>query len=995
MREALSENGRKVINVSASYAYLSSLTKDYPLLPDELAASQENVQRYVAALAADPISALTARAGTEDCAYTELIRDLISVDSELTELLANTLTSRFRVVKSFSAPDELFSLCSTLPRVFRENNAPGCALMHYLCELTANILTADNISPALAKRLDRLHVTAPTEALTVKGKIVFSRLFVATVEFIMAHQPHVLYMLSGDKTSLYRASREQELRNFIRDAVDEIPEDTGNMGLFASDAGYQDEESEAIAKRVDNLIRRAASIAQSANLISGDGSGEIVEADLPGRDETFDAGSLSEDEIRKFFRENPHTGMSGLYDEELLSRYDFSKSRADLLAERAVRPEAAAADVQTGASVKENASAFARQSDIDLIGEFNSFKAQCEKLSGGARDAKQAEVPQNVNLSRRVNELIQKVANDVEYINSGNAVADTPEKPETSADSAETTGNVTPDAVAYMNSEELRIFSDENSLSEAIAREKLEEQAEENADEVVSESGENADHDAKAFVAELETEQEILMRQAESVRNDTVPEYPDPNAGNGGADDAGEEYDLSGETADGSGEQAYADESTETAAEPSAESADESYAAYAGEENEDNAEYGLHAEEKPQEFSENADAGIELPETEAFVDENEVIGADSAEFTGSDEVITLNQDEVIASSVSDIVTMPLHYEADASGEHYYTESVDESSSDGESMEEPEGAAAAEPDEEYAGVSSADSSSESDIPDQTGDENIHVRKSLFSRFRDMFRSSGRKNGERRPKEDFNDINHRSVPMNHLMQSLNEIIDDGTVSPEIANIARSMRSALTEPLKDQNDVMEWLGFVGNPLTTGGRRGRIIQQWTILVLAIRFKLLGKDVSSYGATEPYNGIDIKGNCRWVEDNLFLTLQQIERMQLLSGFTDELGLPAFMPLPPLYAHGREGGINVSHTDGVNGRCWKINFFFELEELGAVQILTELDGNDVRINLVSEKFETLRLINDTCSDLRDGIEKRGLSVAAMNSRMGTVYPPSV
>ncbi|MBO6009213.1 MAG: hypothetical protein J6P70_02645, partial [Ruminobacter sp.] len=73
---SLAENAGKVINVSASYAYLSALTRDCSLLPPELAALQENVQRYVAALAADPISALAAPAGTDDMTCVSLIRDL-------------------------------------------------------------------------------------------------------------------------------------------------------------------------------------------------------------------------------------------------------------------------------------------------------------------------------------------------------------------------------------------------------------------------------------------------------------------------------------------------------------------------------------------------------------------------------------------------------------------------------------------------------------------------------------------------------------------------------------------------------------------------------------------------------------------------------------------------------------------------------------------------------------------------------------------------------
>ena len=44
-KAALSENSRKIINVSASYSFLSALTRDYALLPPELAGAQDILQR--------------------------------------------------------------------------------------------------------------------------------------------------------------------------------------------------------------------------------------------------------------------------------------------------------------------------------------------------------------------------------------------------------------------------------------------------------------------------------------------------------------------------------------------------------------------------------------------------------------------------------------------------------------------------------------------------------------------------------------------------------------------------------------------------------------------------------------------------------------------------------------------------------------------------------------------------------------------------------------
>lgn len=1129
LRAVLAENAGKVINVSASYAYLSALTRDCPLLPPELAALQENVQRYVAALAADPISALAASAGTDDMTCVSLIRDLASSDAELTELLSNTLTGRFHVVKSYAAADEFFSLCTTLPRIFRENNAPGAALMHYLCALIANILTAENITPALVKRLEKLRISVPSQALTVKGRVVFSRLFVAAVEFIMAHQPHVLYLVSRNRAALYQAAKEQELRNFIRDAVDEIPEDTGNMGLFESDGKYQDEESEAIARRVDNLIRRAASIARSANLIKGDGNGEIVEADLPGKGEAFDAGNLTEEEIARFFRENPHAGMSGLYDEEMLSRYDFSRSRADAVTRNVLFPESPErvnSSVKDG-SVQENAAGAAAlsagngvtplpQMDIDLIGEFNSFKEQCEKLSGNARE-RSTEIPQNANLSRRVNELIQKVANDVEYINSPNPVSGTGEPGEQKSE-ASASSNVSAVSESYENyvkddaepdknpdtteetsaendmvigSDGLDIFSDEDSLSAAIAMENTENSTDGSADDGGKSSGtdeadapasENEADNDDQFMENLEEEQNVLLRLAETVRNDVVTVYPDPVAeasGNTETEDDGaeslntESYVQSdsdyaetlsapyeGREDDAINDACDSVESEYTAPEVSqpvflnaAEQEEPEMISGSGDERDNvNSEISLsetesemlsdvenastadsasdalsdtgfksHQENEAEPHHESSERGAvktisigstgryswvgsshiagddsvsDEPKAERFVDDNEVINVDTGEFTGSDEVLSIDENQVITDTVTGIVELPVSSESEAErADDIHEDSVfgkDESSAVSRSETDIK---------ESFSQSSSSAEGENDAGkfDDSHESSDNEKRSegLFSRFRKFFGSSSRVREKRRFDRDFNDVNHRSVPMDRIVNSLNELIERGNASEGIINIAKGMRRALTEPLKDADDVMEWLGFVGNPLTTSGRRGRIIQQWTVMLLSLKFRLLGRDVSVFSSAEPYGDLDVRGDCRWVDESIFLTLQQIERMQLLSGFTDELGLPAFLPLPPLYAHGREGGMNVSHTEGANGTVWKINFFFELENLGAVQILTELNGEDVSISIVSEKFEALRLINETSDSLKNGIERHGLRVVNINSRMGTVYPPSV
>lgn len=1358
---ALSENSRKIINVSASYSFLSALTRDYALLPPELAEAQDILQRYVASLAGDPLTALNASPAEGRGEYLDLILELIRKDPELSELLGNILTSRYHVVKSNEAAGELSSYCSTLPRVFHENNPQGKALMFYLCYLTVNIVGTGNIPESVQSRLIRNGFVMPQAALTVKGRVVLNRLFTAVIEFIIAHQPHILYMLSKNRELIYRLNREQEFQNYIRDAYDELPEDCERAGLFETGEQFRDEESATIAKRVTSLILRAASIAKAGKLIRGDAgadsdgslsagsSGDISAINEP------ESAVVTVEELQQFIKEHPELSVDGLYDQDLLDEYGRSLAKKQEEAGNTVQPDAAsvpsaASGTETPEerdSGRDNVSAEDTRStrtaptvqqisleaiadykriiastkgmNIDLIKEFNSFISQQEK------ELKSNPSPAGANnINQKVLDLIKKVANDVNYIDSdisaaGNnqdgsafsepektseesfltsesgkaaesctahetTTSDTDASPlkeleaemskeeisvEESPDTSEAHQEGAAGTQVGMNIDDYGMFSDVNSLEKAMAKEndiagsameEIPETAENTGrtetsgrseasltsgtpessaspekhavieaegDEQYSE--ENQQNDAGVYeniiaadesetcstgdepenspadaareekagelaeaalqdsilvlpdIEGAESESELEAEASESTETSAfVEELMSPENNEAGEDRSGtgnssaaggdgviESDNLSPASA-GTGAEQPLNEFNNAGSQVVSETADtadiidtvededttaaaiaaslneaggrESYADFSGEketdilvsadssgdsvaesDNHPDDELGIPTREEELYVARDldtvfggsslSDADESLANTQNMVSESYVSDDEANAGLNSEQDLIIRQAEFIRGN--DVPVYPdniRRYDADAMAASAVPEtsqnsdndtgdipeaaapldsasvsapditssednlhndvsgSIDEeiknagrvtpakkgkvvnnwgiggsgnyswvkktsksepeneiSSSAGIEESTDEASANAGKDEIYHPESSVNSAEDSVAVSDTHERTDTVSINNTEASADESATGSRENSDKPHRSndggssiiskikglfgrnksrkmafvpgDFNDVNHRKVPMSRLISSLKAVMMQQDLPEEVKKYATGAYEALTEPLGDFDDLMDWLGFVGNPLTTAGSRGCHIQQWAILLLALRFKVLKKGISgSYTSADAFRDIPADKTRSWLEENLILTLQQIERMQLLCSFTNELGLAPFVPLPPLFEEGREGGINVTRERDDDGNVsWKIIFFFELRNRGPVQFLTEFNDNSIKINIVAEKFETMQLVNSTSDDYRRSLEQHGLNVLMLNCRMGTVYPPTV
>src|SRR5574344_1909818 len=257
------------VNVSAAYSYLGVLTSEQGSLCEELSLAQSTLQRHIATLATDPQRAQNANQVPNDKPLLDLTTRVILRDIDLQEQIANDLTSRVEVVKTADAVDKLRSYCDTLPRIFQESNEPGKALMRYLCELVVNKTTADNISPATSRQLAVEQIFPPEVDLSPKAEQIINKLIRATVEFIRANQPDVIASMGreGGQVILPSSTR-AKMAEFIELAVSDIPDDFTYLDIFANkNNNFDDETSEVIAKRVGDIINRAANTAREAHLL--------------------------------------------------------------------------------------------------------------------------------------------------------------------------------------------------------------------------------------------------------------------------------------------------------------------------------------------------------------------------------------------------------------------------------------------------------------------------------------------------------------------------------------------------------------------------------------------------------------------------------------------------------------------------------------------------------------------------------------------------------
>lgn len=247
--------------------------------------------------------------------------------------------------------------------------------------------------------------------------------------------------------------------------------------------------------------------------------------------------------------------------------------------------------------------------------------------------------------------------------------------------------------------------------------------------------------------------------------------------------------------------------------------------------------------------------------------------------------------------------------------------------------------------------------------------------------------------------------KNSPLDVFMQTLTAASSNLTLPAIVRKQALQLKDKLSAPLSDLTAVDNWLSFVTGPMSPSSSRAAALQQWAFLILCLRFKQLGKNVSSFIKKN-----DLKGFDEALEDLLLPspdskekiadlsseTLQQIASLQQQKRTPDGFSLlDRFIPLPPSYEGGREGGMMIRKDQDKEGKnVWHLSFQFDLEKLGALEVKAVAALPEVRISFAAETLEGLKAVQSNCMSLKENLEQMGLEVKNSAPRLGRIQPLS-
>ena len=99
-----------------------------------------------------------------------------------------------------------------------------------------------------------------------------------------------------------------------------------------------------------------------------------------------------------------------------------------------------------------------------------------------------------------------------------------------------------------------------------------------------------------------------------------------------------------------------------------------------------------------------------------------------------------------------------------------------------------------------------------------------------------------------------------------------------------------------------------------------------------------------------------------------------------------------YIPLPPTYDGGREGGFNARPVIEEDGKkAWHLNFVFDLENLGPIEIKAEAKLPELKLSVVASTFNGLQKVQEALPTLKEKLQDLGITTRNATARMGKVH----
>lgn len=240
-----------------------------------------------------------------------------------------------------------------------------------------------------------------------------------------------------------------------------------------------------------------------------------------------------------------------------------------------------------------------------------------------------------------------------------------------------------------------------------------------------------------------------------------------------------------------------------------------------------------------------------------------------------------------------------------------------------------------------------------------------------------------------------------PLDTFASTLASLGASRFLPPEARKEARDLRAGLMDPVRDLATVDSWLEFVAAPMSPSSPRAIAMHQWAFFILCLRFRELGKSVDKFLKKL---GIDISADLP-IDDMLLShqddegageklcrsTLSQLQRLQQLAPQDAEGFFNRAIPLPPAYDGGKEGSLSLRREKRKDGRkLWHLQFAFDLEKLGPVEIRAVASFPEVRLSYVAQTLEGLQALQSKVPELEKQLGDLGLEPRSSSPRIGRV-----
>ena len=249
--------------------------------------------------------------------------------------------------------------------------------------------------------------------------------------------------------------------------------------------------------------------------------------------------------------------------------------------------------------------------------------------------------------------------------------------------------------------------------------------------------------------------------------------------------------------------------------------------------------------------------------------------------------------------------------------------------------------------------------------------------------------------------------KGSPLDYFTNALKIQLSNTALPQKLRDEAKNLLDKLSDPVNDLPSVSNWLNFTQGPMSPSSSQALALHQWAFMLLAIRFSQLGKSVDSFLKKT----VDLEDDAADFDHELSKDAEKLlkeESKHTVSSLIDKTfdqisrlqnpnrdNLPVmfqYVPLPPNYDGGKEGGFNaypVVEEDGK--RAWHLNFVFDLKDVGAVEIKAVAKLPEIKIAVIAENMQGLERVQSELPKLQKTLQDIGITTRSVSTRLGTIH----